>query len=161
MQLLGSLTLAILMAACAANPSIPEVPRVPWTSVDGLLEVVKAWRPATSPDAPWALQVLIPDTLGDADLSKIRDAFRSRGYEDPHASPSVIAEVTEFEVRLVLADPVELDIPTRSVAERLWLAGIPFGTTIGNSLWLILPRRAIPAARATLSDLVPDTKWRE
>jgi hypothetical protein len=73
----------------------------------------------------------------------------------------VAAEITDLEARLVLADPVTLHVDTRSVAERLWVAGIPFGTTAGNSLWLILPRRAIPTARSALAGIVPDSGWRE
>ena len=155
------LGIAGLLQSCAISPAADKVRRVPWSSVTELLNAVASWPLATSTEAPWAIEVLVPDDLSESDFVMIHDAFRSRGYQASHASPSVVGEVTKFMVRLALADPVELRIETRSVAETLWLAAIPFGTTGGNSLWLILPRRAIPAARAALAGVVPDSAWRE
>ena len=157
----ASIAVALLWAGCASAPSFPDVPRAPWTSVEALLGTVRSWPLATSNKAPWAFHVLMPKKLSQPDLLAIHDAFESRGYHDPHASPSVVAELTEMVVRLVLADPVTLRVETRAAAEELWLAGIPFGTTVGNSLWLTLPRRAIPAAKAALANIVPNASWRE
>ena len=121
--------------------------------------MIASWPHGESMESQWEMRILVPDDLSHDAEDVIISSLRSRGYGSYGRVESWAGLFSSLNEWLVLADPVELQIETRSVAQELWLAGIPFASTVGNSCGLVLPRRAIPAARAVLSDRVPQSGW--
>ena len=160
-RLSQSLLLLLLVSCAVPSTGLADDGRV---YTDELVSEIAAWPVGTSGAAKWAMNVVVPDRVSAEDLERIREALARRHYGIPPSEPIVVACVA-CQSLVALADPVDQPEVFLSfdVARALVRARIPFGfEEVGASQTLILPRRAIPAARSALDPLLPSaTTWRE